>query len=316
MHQFARRLCAVGMLVIWMCCIGSAQEVTTNLTTDPNKAPLVYDDVVNFIRVQKLLAENTDTLTVLQTEYLDKGTAGLKMYIEKYDLTAEWLIKAMRRYPEKYSSLDSMPAAIAAIEDTAHATFAKFKEFIPHAVFPPTYFLVAGHRGIGSGSVEGQLLSVEKWSIPLDHKMTMLVHELTHFQQVVAVGYEKYKRLFDPEKSLLGLCIREGTAEFVANLVTGDITQDEAVQFTRDNEDRLWKQLQTEMHGRETGDWMWSAPSDSLQPPHVGYVIGSLIVESYYQHADNKAQAMRDILGVTDYTAFLEQSRYASKFTD
>jgi hypothetical protein len=271
---------------------------------------------VNFIRVQEMLADATDTLGLLQTEYLDKGTVGLAMFIEKYDLTSERLLKAMRKRPEKYSSLDSMPAAIAAIEDDAHQAFTKLKRFIPHAVFPPTYFLVGGFRGIGSGSVEGQLITVEKWSIPIENETTMLVHELTHFQQVVAVGYEKYKRLFNPEKSLLGLCIREGTAEFFANLATGDITQDEAVEFTEANEERLWTQLQTEMHGRETGDWMWSTPSDSMQPRHVGYVMGMLIVKSFYERAGDKAQAVRDILGVTDYQAFLDQSGYAEKFKE
>lgn len=294
----------------------TAQEVTTNLTSDPHEAPLIYDDVVNFIRVQKMLAGAGDTSAILQTEYLDKGTPGLKMFMEKYDLTAERMLKAMRRHPEKYSSLDSMPAAIAAIEDDAHRAFAKLKEYIPHAVFPPTYFLVGGYRGIGSGSVEGQLLTVEKWSIPIDHKMTMLIHELTHFQQVVAVGYEKYKRLFDPEKSLLGLCIREGTAEFFADLVTGDITQDEAVEFFDMDEERLWGEFQKEMHGRETGDWMWSTPSDSLQPPHVGYVLGARIVQAYYDRADDKAAAVREILGVTDYQAFLDASGYADRFSD
>ena len=290
-----------------------ALDVTQNLTTDPAKAPLVYEDVVNFIRVQKLLENTTDTLHVLQTEYLDKGTRGLAMFIDKYDLTAGRLMKAIREHSEKYSSLGFMPDAIDDMENEAREVFAQFREFIPHAVFPPTYFLIAGYRGIGSGSVEGQLISVEKWMIPLD-KMTMLIHELTHFQQVVAVGYEKYAKLFNDEKSLLGLTIREGTAEFVAQNVVGDITQDEAVNYTREHEKRLWTQFQREMSGRKTGDWMWSTPSDSSQPRHVAYVLGSFIVQSYYDRADDKAQAIKDILGVTDYDKFLAESGYAEKF--
>lgn len=299
----------------FLCNSASAQtlKVTDNLTTDPAKAPLVYDDVVNFLRVQDLLDGQADTMEVLQTEYLDKGTLGLKMFIEKYDLTAERMMKAMRKYPEKYSTLDFMPGAIDDMEPEARVALAKFKEFIPHAVFPPTYFLVAGYWGIGSGSVEGQLISVEKWTAPLD-ETTMLIHELTHFQQVVAVGYEKYAKLFNVEKSLLGLTIREGTAEFVAQNVVGDITQDEAVDYTREHEERLWKEFKEVMHGNETGDWMWSKPADSLQPRHVAYVLGSFICQSYYDHADDKAQALKDILGVTDYSAFLDKSRYAAKF--
>ena len=292
------------------------EEFTTVVTREPAEARFVADDVVNFIRVQKMLAGQADTLGILQTEYLDKGTVGLQMFIQKYDLTAERLLKAMRKRPEKYSSLDEFPEAIAALGEEARPAFAKLKEYIPQTVYPPTYFLVSGYRGIGSGSIEGSLISVEKWSTPIEGETTMLLHELTHFQQGVAIGYAKYKALFGPEKSLLGLCIREGTAEFFANLTTGTITQDEAVEFLQTHERRLWLQFAKEMDGRETGDWMWSTPADSTQPPHVGYVLGMRIVESYYNNAEDKAQAVREILAVTDYRTFLRMSGYDSKFAE
>jgi hypothetical protein len=59
---------------------------------------------------------------------------------------------------------------------------------------------------------------------------------------------------------------------------------------------------------------MWSTPKDTLQPQHTGYVLGAFIVQAYYDRAEDKAQAVNDILGVTDYAAFLEQSGYPRKF--
>jgi hypothetical protein len=188
--------------------------------------------------------------------------------------------------------------------------FSELKSYIPDIVYPPTYFLIGAYRGIGSGSREGQLITVEKWSNPIEGKTTMIVHELVHFQQAMAVGPDKYTALYGPEKNLLGLCIREGTAEFFANLVTGKITQDKAIDFTLKNKKTLWEQFIKEMHGRETGDWMWSKPSDPEQPGQVGYVIGYQIVEAYYKNAKDKEQALREILSVTDYPAFLEKSQY------
>jgi hypothetical protein len=275
---------------------------------------LVVEDVENFIRVQGLLVSGSDTLGILQREYLDKGTPGLKMFIEKYNLTAERLLKALRKHPEKYSSLHDMPKGIRAMENEVRQAFIRLKEIIPQALFPPTYFLVGGYRGIGSGSIEGPLISVEKWSVPITGESTMLIHEMVHIEQVLAVGYEKYKALFGPEKSLLGLCIREGTAEFFAHLVTGSMTQDEAIEFTKKHEKRLWESFIKEMHGQETGDWMWSKPEDPEQPRHVGYVIGAFIVQAYYDNTEDKSQAVQDILSVTDYAAFLEQSGYAKRF--
>jgi hypothetical protein len=39
--------------------------------------------------------------------------------------------------------------------------------------------------------------------------------------------------------------------------------------------------------------------------------MGALITRAYYDNADDKVQAIQDILSVTDYPAFLERSRYA-----
>ena len=38
------------------------------------------------------------------------------------------------------------------------------------------------------------------------------------------------------------------------------------------------------------------------------------VVEAYYNQAKDKAQAVTDILSVTDYAAFLEKSGYAEQF--
>ncbi len=46
----------------------------------------------------------------------------------------------------------------------------------------------------------------------------------------------------------------------------------------------------------------------------MAYVLGAFIVQAYYDQAEDKAQAVTDILGVTDYEAFLEASGYAERF--
>jgi SLT domain-containing protein len=43
----------------------------------------------------------------------------------------------------------------------------------------------------------------------------------------------------------------------------------------------------------------------------VGYATGGRVAEAYYENTTDKRQAMREILGVTDYPAILEKSGYA-----
>jgi hypothetical protein len=291
-------------------------RVTDNLTTDPDKAPFIYQDIETFLAAFKKIAPGKDPAKILQTEYLDKGTPGLKIFIEKYGLTAEKLVAALQIHRKKYAALNEILKAIKAEIPEFRRAFARLKKYIPSLVIPPTYFLVAGFRGIGSGSVKGQLISVEKWKKPITNKKTLLVHELVHFQQGMAVGVKKYMALFGPEKNLLGLCIREGTAEFFSNLVTGEITQEGARSYVLKNEKALWNVFRTEMSGRETKDWMWKKPKNPEQPPHVGYVMGFLIVKSYYDQAADKTKAVQEILSVTDYPAFLKKSQYENRFKE
>jgi hypothetical protein len=53
---------------------------------------------------------------------------------------------------------------------------------------------------------------------------------------------------------------------------------------------------------------MWQKPADPDQPSHIAYVIGARIVESYYRRVPEKEEAVAEILSVTDYPAFFEQS--------
>jgi len=61
---------------------------------------------------------------------------------------------------------------------------------------------------------------------------------------------------------------------------------------------------------------MWSKPADPEKPSHIGYAIGFRIVESYYNNASDKTQAVNEILRVKNYEEFLQKSGYAQKFEE
>jgi len=312
MRYSVKAMLLTTILILTTAYHSQAQTLTAPLEIDPANAEFVYDDIHNFVRAFNMLKDGGDTLAILQAEYIDKATPGLKEFGNKYGLDLEKLVAAINKNPEKYADLHEIPELLSEREPHFRDAFTRLTEIYPDAKFPPTYFVVEYQRGIGSGSAAGQLIAVDRWKAPLDNKITMITHELTHMQQVMAIGYPEYVKLFGPKKSLLGLCIREGTAEFIADLVTGTITQDEALEWTLANEPRLKAEFMKDKDNVETGDWMWSKPEDPDQPRHVGYVIGYRIVESYYNNADDKARAIREILGVTDYQAFFENSGYIS----
>ena len=60
---------------------------------------------------------------------------------------------------------------------------------------------------------------------------------------------------------------------------------------------------------------MWGHPADTAQPQDIAYVLGARIVATYYDNAKDKVKAVSEILGVTDYPAFLRKSGYEERIS-
>lgn len=291
-------------------------QITRNVTTDPAKASFVYEDVHNFRHAMARIAAGDDAMETLQAEYFGKASPGLRQFVEKYGLTADALAESLEKRPGQYELIGERLAQLEAREASIREFFVRFKEVVPLAVFPPTYFLVADYSGIASGSPEGQLITLERRTrASIERVETVIVHELAHFQQLVLTGPPAFYSVFGDKKSLLALTIREGAAEFIADRVTNRITQEDARDYVLEHEADVWNRFQAEREGSDTSGWMWSRPSDPSQPRDVAYALGSRIVQAFYDQAENKAEAIREVLSVTDYPRFLERSGYASQFS-
>ncbi len=299
--------------------INSIGQLTKYDTNKPEEAVFVYTDVENFIKAFGMLKPGVDSLQIIQNEYIDKGTDGLKEFNSKYGLSSKAILKAVRRHREDYIALEKRLNWLKTQEDTLRLAYKKLKYFIPNAFFPPTYYIVGKYWGYNSGSKAGILLTVERRAsknIKSSKKVTM-VHEMVHMQQAMAIGYpDKYLAIYKDEKSLLALTIREGIAEFFADMVTGKYSQERARKFVVENEKEIWEKFKKEMYGKETGEWMWKKPSNKEQPRDVAYVLGAKIVEHYYKQSLDINKAINEILSVTDYKSFIEKSIYADKFKE
>jgi tetratricopeptide (TPR) repeat protein len=288
--------------------------ITDNLRHAADEAEFVFTDVHNFVRAMQLVGAGAELVPTLETEYFARATPGLLQMVRKYPFTAEDLAEAIARYPEKYGRIARNVELLEARQQEFRAAYRRYEEFAPDIVFPPTYFLVDRHRGIGSGSPDGQLISIEtRTGESIARIETLLIHELTHFQQLVAAGSDEFYALFGPKKSLLGLTIREGAAEFIAERITNRMTQEDARDYVVDHEQQVWQRFRSQMMSDDTTDWMWSDPHDPDQPRDVAYVLGARIVEAYYEHAPDKRKAMQEIFSVVDYAAFLERSGYMAE---
>jgi hypothetical protein len=66
------------------------------------------------------------------------------------------------------------------------------------------------------------------------------------------------------------------------------------------------------MKRRSTDLSKWLDNSTYDKQGDLGYWVGYLIVKSYFQHAKNKRQALREIIEMSDPKAFLVKSGWKS----
>ncbi len=284
-----------------------------NYPTDPEEGQLVFVDVENFLSAYQRLTPQSDTIALLQSEYFDKASQGLKEYISRHGLTPQMLVEAMQSNPEAYESISSFMSNFQPFNSKYTSTLQTFKKVVPTAMFPPTYLLIGANRGIAQASKVGQLVTITRMMGSDEHLLKFIIHELSHFQQVMTVGINQYSALFSQENNMLGLCLREGAAEFVTQMVMNDITQTEALEYLNSHKKALKKRFRKDLSAQDKKFWLWESLDNKEVPKLLGYAIGYDICNAYYTNAPEKGQAMQEILGIVNAEEFLEMSNYLTK---
>ena len=130
-------------------------------------------------------------------------------------------------------------------------------------------------------------------------------------QQLDATGEAYFDIFSGPGRTLLALSIREGASTFFAEVIAGGSEhKNQARAYLAAHETELWQAFQKDMLGGKTGDWLWRKPENPEQPQDMGYAMGARIVEAFYEGAENKGRAAREVMAIIDYPGFLERSGY------
>ncbi len=307
--SFSRRkiLYLIGFIIFLLNLQAVAQP---NYPREPKEAALIYSDLLHFMDAYKALETNNDTIQVLQTLYFERGSEGLKEFINRHQLTPELLKDAMQADPERYALIPDFVGNITEIEALYADLMKRYHQVLPNTVFAPTYLLVGANRGIGQASQVGQLVTIMRVVDDRNKMQKLITHELTHFQQVMAMGGPKYISLYSAPNNMLGICLREGGAEFFTSLVLGEITQDKALEYIEKNETQLKKQFLSDLETQNQEFWLWASIDQNSYPKLLGYAMGYEICKEYYENSDDKSTALQDILKMEDAEGFLKSSGY------
>ena len=289
---------------------------------DPNAAKLVTSDIDLFWEAYDK-ATPTNDLYVYRDEYLRKGSDGLKAFAELRIGSSCNLVDAIAASPKYYAGLRGSSLKVASYEPQIRAGYRKLREIIPDAVFPDVYFVIGRKSSAGTLTEKMLLIGVDMFGksdpasieeltpwlkavvASMDRLPYVVAHELIHYQQ-------KYPR--SQNSTLLTRSVGEGSADFVAELISGSHINPHLHVYGDPIEKELWTEFQKEMDGKDVANWMYQGDRAVNRPADLGYYMGYKIADAYYKNTKDKKQAVRDILEIKDMTEFLAKSKYAEKF--
>ena len=270
-------------------------------------APLIQtDDVALFYEVYDA-ANSHPTAQQLQLDYLDKGSEGLHVLANVRNVTGERIADTLAKRPEIYADAKRCTLVLPRVRERLKTSMRKLAELYPEAGFPAVTIAVGRGKPVGVGSpatgvqIGLEALCATDWLNPNveDRFVYVIAHEYVHVQQVQALAD-------DDHPSVLEGSIIEGAADFIGELTSGGVSYAYLEGLTRGREKAIETQFVADEDKTDLSAWLYN--STSKKPSDLGYWVGYRIVKSFYQHAANKRQAIRDIIEMRDPKSFLAKS--------
>jgi hypothetical protein len=282
---------------------------------DPDAANISVSDVTLFWRAYDRWVKDYGGASgklpeVLQHEYLDQGSIGVKDFIPHRIGSAENLSSRVLGNRAYYENVRRTTEQLEASLPEIRRGFHELQRLYPDAVFPPVYFVIGAVSSGGTSTDHGLMIGAEMLSdknplAPSTDPVAIVMHELIHFQQ-------KHS-----DSDLLASCLLEGAADFVSELVAGRNINERNKAYGDSHEEELWLKFREDIKRTDkTDDWLYNYRNKArVGPPDLGYYVGYKVSQSLYEISNDKAAALRTIIEMRDPQKVLEMSAYEKRFS-
>ncbi len=294
----------------WAKILASVKK-TTGQT--PQNLKFISSDIGLFYRAFDLaMKDSAKAGQIFREDYFRKGSDGLQDFFMTKIGDEHRFAKTVFKNRDFYANAKGTLLQVGALKGSIYKNAATFEDLYPQAVFPNLYFVVGRFNSNGTISDNGLIIGTEQmsktpktdtsnwtnwqreWIMDFSHIPVTVAHELVHFNQ------DGMKH----ENTLLCYALIEGSAEFIAELITGKTDGDYSGFKVREQE--IWQDFKKEMQQDVYEQWI---EASDKRPRNGMYWAGYMVSKAYYANASDKKQAIYDILHIQDYNAFFEKSQ-------
>jgi hypothetical protein len=307
------KVARIGAVVIAIALAAGLTACATKLAGNAPMPVIETGDVDRFYEVFEK-AGGRPTGAALQQAYIDAGSDGLRTLARMRNVTGQSIADAIAKRPEIYSKARACIDVLPRVRERLVLALRKLKELYPEARFPPITIAVGRGRPVGVGGrstgvqIGAEALCATDWINPSieDRFVGVIMHEFAHVQQHVAFSEDK-------NATVLSASLEEGAAEFIAELTTGAISYSYMSGLIAGRETQIETAFAADVDKTDLSAWLYNSTPEA--PADLGYWVGYRIVKTYYQHASDKRQAIRDILQMTNPREFFVNSGWRPGIT-
>ncbi|MBF2709452.1 gliding motility protein GldB-related protein [Flavobacterium soyangense] len=307
----------------WKKIVATLKESDKKLNSNPKKVKFFSSDVKNFWTAYKAASKDTiNKKKIFGKLYFEKASLGMIDYMGLKVSSIDKFIATTNSYPKFYATIENKTKKIKSREQEFLNSFIKLKEIYNQAKFPDVYFVIGAFTSGGTVSNNGLLIGINQYCVSKEVELTefnfqiksrmsewsalpnVIAHELIHYQQD---GLEK-------EKITLCYVVREGMADFIGELISGQNANPSLHEWAKGREKSIWAKFKNDMYLDKYDNWIANSQQSTPENfPDQGYWIGYQICKSYYENATDKKKAIDEMLNIKDYKIFLEKSKWESK---
>ena len=279
----------------------------SSLTASVAARPVIQiGDVNRFYKVYDAAGGNP-TADQLQHEYIDPGSDGLHHFAQARNVTGARIVDALAKNPHLYFDARRCAAVLPEVRQRLQLALERLGRLYAEARFPPVTIVIGRGRPVAiSGPSTGVQVGLEalcatNWLNPNveDRFVHVIAHEYVHVQQSKSLENDEHP-------TVLEVSVVEGAAEFVGELISGEVAYSQHAEQTKGHEKEIETAFASDENSTDLSKWLYNSTPE--QSNDLGYWVGYRIVKSYYQHAADKRQALREILQTNDPKALLAKS--------
>ena len=273
-------------------------------------------DVELFYRVYDA-ANGAPSAEVLQSDYLDAGSDGLRQFIPSRIISADALAKAINKNRDTYEKARTCAAELPDVRQRLAAALKKLGEIYPAAKFPPVTLLIGRGNTGGTTGKAGVLIGVETickadWmqADVGDRLVHLIAHEYAHVQQPIV---ERIDNPNDGTLTVLQASLVEGVAELIAELTSGSISNIQLQRYATGRESETERAFLTDANKTDLSAWLYNGRGTADRPGDLGYWVGYRIAKQFYERSPDKLVAIRELLTEEDARDILRRSGWVER---